>query len=133
MQDMRHLNLFEKITRINTKFCFTYNSAIIFCVPKNLIYKAIGDDARNIRKMNEVIGKKIKIIPMPQGLHHAKQFIEAIVNPVKFKDLEIKGDEMILTAGNNQVKAALIGRDKRRFMEMQKIIKDFFGKEFRIV
>jgi hypothetical protein len=38
-----------------------------------------------------------------------------------------------LTAGNTQNKAALIGRDKRRLLEMQKIIKDFFSRDFRII
>ena len=39
---------------------------------------------------------------------------------------------LILTAGS-QSKAALIGRNKRRLLELQRIAKDYFGKEFRIV
>lgn len=132
MQDIRHLNLFSKVTNIRTKFCFSYNDIIIFCVPKYMIYKAIGGGARNIKRMNEILGRKIKIIPIPQGIHHARQFIGAIVSPVTFNDLEIKGNEMILRAGKKS-KAALIGRNKRRLFEMQKIVKDFFGKDFKII
>ena len=132
MQDMRYLNLFGKITRVYTRFCFMYNEAIVFCVPKPLLPKALGENAKNIRKMNEILRKRIKIVAKPKGIQDAKSFIESIVNPVTFKDLEIKDDEVILTAGS-QSKAALIGRNKRRFLEMQKVIKDFFGKEFRIV
>jgi len=133
MQDMRHLNLFSRITKINTRFCVKYNGTIIFCVPKSSVMRAVGEDARNIRKLNEILGKRIRIIPNPRGLQDAKQFIENIVKPVMFKDLEIRNNEIILTAGGNQNKAALIGRDKRRLLEMQKIIKDYFGKEFRII
>jgi len=132
MQDIRYLNLFGKITRVNTRFCFKYNEAIIFCVSKPLMSKAIGEGGKNIKQINEIIKKRIKIIPSPQGIQDVKSFIEAIVKPVTFRDLEIKDNEIILTAGN-QNKAALIGRNKRRFLEMQKIIKDYFGKEFRIV
>jgi len=132
MQDMRYLNLFGKITRVNTRFCFKYNEAIMFCVPKPLISKAIGERGKNIKKISEVIRKRIRIIPYPQGIQDARNFIEAIVKPVTFKNLEVKDNEIILTAGS-QSKAALIGRNKRRFLEMQKIIKDYFGKEFRIV
>jgi transcription antitermination factor NusA-like protein len=132
MQDMRYLNLFSKITRINTRFCIKYNEMLIFCVPKDFVMRAVGEDARNIRIMSETIGKKIRIIPCPRGLFDARQFIENIVKPVTFKDLEIRGNEIILTAGN-QSKAALIGRNKRRLLEMQKIVKDYFGKEFRII
>ncbi len=132
MQDMRYLNLFEKITRVSTRFCFKYNEMIMFCVPKSLVSKAIGEGGKNIRQISEIIRKRIRIIPYPRGIQDARIFIEAIIKPVLFKDLEIKDNEIIVTAGN-QNKAALIGRNKRRFLEMQKIVKDFFGKEFRIV
>jgi len=94
--------------------------------------KAIGNGGRNIKRINEILGRKIKVIPMPIGIADAKIFIQNIVEPVTFKDLEIKGYELILNAGS-QSKAALIGRNKRRLFEMQKIVKDFFGKNFRIV
>ncbi|MBU4070154.1 MAG: hypothetical protein KJ646_04190 [Nanoarchaeota archaeon] len=132
MQDMQHINLFGNTTRIRTRYCFDYNETIFFCVPKKLISKAIGEGGKNIRQMSTLLRKKIKVIPIPYGIQHVKEFIRAIVSPVLFKDLEIKDNEIILTAGN-QSKAALIGRNKRRLLEMQKIIKDFFGKEFRII
>jgi len=132
MQDMRHLNLFSKITQIGTRFCFTYNETIFFCVPKQLVSRAVGEDGKNVKRMSEIIRKKIKIIPQPRGIEHAREFIQIVVSPVTFKDLEIKDEEIILTAGS-QSKAALLGRNKRRLLEMQKIVKGFFGKGFRII
>ncbi|VVB83392.1 Uncharacterised protein [uncultured archaeon] len=133
MQDIMHLNLFSQITRINTRFCMKYNGAIIFCVPKNLLAKAVGEQGRNLRRLSETLGKKIRIIPMPRGLHDARGFIQTIVKPITFKDLEIKGNEIIITAGNIQSKAALIGRDKRRLIELEKIVESFFGKELKVI
>ena len=138
MQHMRYLNLFNKITRVSTRFCFNYNEMIVFCVPKQLVPRALGEKGDNLKQINRILRKKIRIIPIPKSVQHAKQFIGAIVHPVTFKDLEIKEDtskgtsEIVLTAGS-QSKAALIGRNKRRLLEMQKIVRDFFGKEFRIV
>ena len=132
MQDMRYLNLFGKITQVSTRFCFKYNESIIFCVPENLISKAIGINGKNTKKINEILGKKIKIISEPKGIYNAKKFIEEIVSPITFKDLEVADDEIILTAGS-QSKAALIGRNKRRLLELQKISRDYFGKELKIV
>ena len=150
MQHMRYLNLFSKITRVSTRFCFKYNEMIVFCVPKQLVPRALGEKGKNIKQINKILGKKIRIIPIPKSVQHAKGFIGAIVSPVIFKDLEIKDDtlpsrsdqvglkegkgtsEIVLTAGS-QSKAALIGRNKRRLLEMQGIVKDFFGREFRIV
>ena len=132
MQDMRYLNLFGRITRVTTRLCLMYNNMIIFCVPRPLVSRAIGIEGKNIRKINEILGKKVKVIPSPRGLIDIKSFIENIISPVTFKELEITDNEIIVTAGS-QNKAALIGRNKRRLFEMQKIIRDFFGKEFRII
>ena len=132
MQDMRHLNLFGKITQVRTRFCFNYNNLIIFCVPKNLVSRAIGENGRNIKRINEILSKKVKVVSKPEGIHEIKRFVEAIVSPVTFKDLEVKDNEIILTAGF-QSKAALIGRNRRRLHELQKILKDYFGKELRII
>lgn len=132
MQDMRHLNLFSKVTRVNTRFCFQYNNAIIFCVPMGMISRAIGEGGKNIRELSYVLGKRAKVVPQPRGIQDVKQFIENIVKPVTFKDLEIKDNEIIINAGGTQSKAMLIGRNKRRLLEMQSIIKDFFGKELRV-
>ena len=132
MRYIRYLNLFGKITRVNTRFCFEYNQFIVFCVPKQLISKAVGIGGKNIKQMSAILSKKIKVVPSPTGIQDAENFIKAIVNPVTFKDLKISDDGIILTAGT-QSKAALIGRNKRRFLEMQEIVKNYFGKTFKIV
>lgn len=131
MQDLRYLNLFEKITGINTRYCFAYNNAIYFCVPRNLISRAIGENARNIRRINEITRKRVKIIAIPKDISEAKIFIESIVEPVSVKEIEINENEIIV-GGNVQTKAALIGRNKRRLIEMQNIIKGFFKRNFRV-
>jgi len=130
MQDMRYLNLFERIMKVRTRYCFKYNEAIVFCVPKQLVSKAIGENGRNIRKMSETLGKRIKVVAAPEGLRDADHFLRAVISPTTFKNLEVRDNEIVVNGGDN--KAALIGRNKRRLLEMQKIVKDFFGKEFRI-
>ncbi|MBR9702156.1 hypothetical protein GOV13_04515 [Candidatus Pacearchaeota archaeon] len=132
MKDLRHLNLFGRITKVHTRFCFMYNEAVVFCVPQQLVSKAVGGEGKNVKRISHILRKRIKIIPSPNGIKDAEKFIKAVVSPVTFKEIEVKDDELILTAGS-QSKAALIGRNRRRFLEMQKIVKDFFGKEFRIV
>ncbi len=133
MQDMRHLNLFNQITRIHTRFCVRYNDTIIFCVPREFVSRAIGEEGRNVKRISEILQKRVRVIQCPRGLQDARGFIGILVRPVMFKDLQITPTEIILTAGNTQNKAALIGRDKRRLLEMQKIVKDFFSRDFRIM
>ena len=69
---------------------------------------------------------------IPLGIQDAEKFIQSIINPVSFKEIEITDDQIIITAGS-QNKAALLGRNKRRLLEMQKIVGDFFNREVKIV
>ena len=124
--------MFEKVTRVNTKYCFNYNEGLVFIVPRRLVSKAIGEDAKNLKRINQIIHKRIKVVAQPVSIKDVKSFIETVVSPVTFNDIEVKEDEVILSAGSRN-KAALLGRNKRRLLEMQKIIKAIFGKEFKII
>ena len=132
MQDLRYLNLFEKVTGIRTHYCFEYNNTVIFCVPREFVSKALGPNVINLRRISEIVKKRIKVIAIPKDSRDIRRFIELVVSPVTFKDLEILPNEIVLNAGS-QSKAALIGRDKRRLLEMQKITNNFFQKDFRII
>lgn len=132
IQRMRYINLLDNTSHVKTRKCFVYNNTIFYAVPKELISKAIGPSAINIKKIQDKINKKIKIIQEPIGIEDAKRFIEDIVSPLQFKSLEIKEDIFLLTAGN-QSKAALIGRNRRRYNELKQVIEDFFNKDFKIL
>jgi len=132
MEDLMHLKLFESVTKISTRHTFVYNNTLFFCVPKKDLSKAIGKEAANVKKINFIAKKRVRILALPTGENDIKKFIESIVSPIEFSELEIKPNEIILTAGN-QSKAALLGREKRRLKEMEKIIKDYFKKSFRII
>lgn len=132
MKDLRYLNLFSKITRVNTRYFFNYNNMLVFFVPKRLIKKALGENAINLKKISEITKKRIRIVAKPENIKDVKKFIEAIISPLTFRELTINEDEIILNAGKAS-KAALIGRDKRRLNEMKEIINVFFKKDFKII
>jgi NusA-like KH domain protein len=130
MQFIRYLNLFEKITRVRTKNCFSYNNMIIFGVQPIFVSKAIGENGRNIKQMSEIIGKKIKVIAFPS--RNIYEFICKIIEPLKFKSLEMNDKDVIINAGR-QSKAALIGRNRQRVEELNEIVKEYYNKEVRII
>ena len=133
MQDMRHLNLFSNITKVPTRFCFKYSDTIFFCVPMKSLQKALGENASNIKRLSQMMGKRVRVIPKPNGIEDARRFIELIVSPSVFKDFEIRGNEIIITAGGTQNKANLMGRNKVKLSEIQKVSMDFFEKELKII
>ena len=132
MQTMRYINLLNRVTHVRTSKCFVYNNIIIFAVPSDMVARAIGPAGKNIRELQQMLGKKIKIIKEPKGIEDVQRFVADIVDPLSFKSLEVKDGDFLLTAGP-QSKAALIGRNRRRLIELDQILKDNFGKELKII
>jgi transcription antitermination factor NusA-like protein len=132
MQLMRYINLLDRVSRVKTRKCFVYNNIIVFAVPKMMISQAIGPGAMNVRRIQEQLGRKVKIVAEPSGIEEAPEFVREVVSPIRFKSLELKEGFFVLNAGSGS-KAALIGRNKRRFDELRQILMDNFGIELKIV
>ena len=132
MQEIRYLNLFEKITHIRPITFFSYNNNFIFIVPKAMVSKAVGEEGRNVKRVSEILGRRVKIISKVSSDADISDFISAVIQPIGFTDLQIHGNEIIISGGK-QAKSALIGRDKRRLIELQKICKEYLRKEVKII
>ena len=134
MQLMRYINLFARMTKVQTRRVFVYNNHIIFAVPKMKVSLAIGKGAVNVKRLSEILRKKIKIITMPavDSDEAIGKFVEEVVAPIEFNGVEVKDDSVVINAGR-QSKAALIGRGRQREKELADVLKNFFhiGK-FRI-
>lgn len=131
MQRMRYINLFGKVCKVSTKHCFLYNNSIIFVVPKKKVSLAVGKNGENMRKLGDILRKKIKVVAeLPEEEEKKKEemqrFVSAIVDPITFNKVEVKGGEIVITAGR-QSKAALIGRNRQREKELEGILKNFFA------
>ena len=133
MQIMRYINLLDKVSSVRTRKCFVYNNIIFFAVPQKFVSKAIGPDALNVKKIQSHLGKKVKIISEPEGLRDIKKFIDSIIAPNKFKSLEVKDGIVIITGGSNQNKASLIGRNRRRFDDLEKIVYGMFEMGLKVI
>jgi NusA-like KH domain protein len=126
MQFIRYANLFSRVTKIRTNHCFEYNNTIVFAVPRRFVGQSIGENNSNLRKLSEILKKKIKIVPIPAGKEDVENFVSVIISPIKFKSIDIKeGDAVINVASQN--KASLIGRNKVRLNEMENILGQYFG------
>lgn len=133
MQTMRYINLLDNASKVKTQKCFVYNNTIYFAVPAQLVSKAIGPNALNIKKIQESLGKRIRIIREPEGIYDIARFIGEVVYPIRFKSLEVKENVVVITSGNNQNKAALIGREKRRFYELEEVVHEIFKMDLKIL
>lgn len=126
MRFMRYANLFSKITKIKTNHCFEYNSTIVFAVPRRFIMQSIGIENKNLKKLNEIIGKRIKIIAIPHGKEDIENFVSVLIYPVRFRAIEVN-DNIATISASQQSKASLIGRGKVHLNEMENILGQYFG------
>jgi len=122
---IQYLNLFERITGIKTSNCFSYNNALVFAVDPQFFSRAIGENGQNVKRLSLILKKRIKIVTLPSTINDAERFVKAVVYPVEFRRINILGDEMTIVAGS-QSKAALIGRESRRLIELKNILENFF-------
>ena len=127
MQLMRYVNLFARTTKVPTTKVFLYNNQIVFAVPKAKVSLAIGKGAVNVKKLNQILRRKIKVVAMPaaESKEGIAKFVGDVVDPIEFNKIDVKENAVVINAGR-QSKAALIGRNRQREKELTGILKNFF-------
>ncbi|MCX6821212.1 MAG: NusA-like transcription termination signal-binding factor [Candidatus Aenigmarchaeota archaeon] len=60
-ETIRLLTLFENVTNVPVRDCFIDNGVIYYIVEEGKIGLAIGKDGSSIKKVERVIGKKVKV------------------------------------------------------------------------
>lgn len=132
MQTMRYINLFERVARVRATKCFVYNNTIYFAVPVKFFGKA--NTQQTSRMISEQLGKRVRIIrDANDDINSVGKFVGDVVSPAGFDNFELKEGTYIITAGSRERAATLIGRNKVRLNELSAIIKDYFGKEVRVI
>ncbi|UZE93962.1 MAG: hypothetical protein IB618_00070 [Candidatus Pacearchaeota archaeon] len=126
IQKIQYMNVFEKVVGLKAKYCFNYDSIIIFAVPRKLVTKAIGRNAENVNRLMRRINRKVKIVAVPTSRADLEYFIKVLIFPHKFRKLLLQNNELIIFSALRE-KAALIGRGKRRLHELSDILEKFFS------
>ena len=111
---------------------------LVFVVPKMAIEMAIGRDNSNLKKLSEILGKRIRVLAEPKDKKDIAGFLNVLISPIQIENLELKegplGQEMIITAGGLENRSMLIGRGRARENELKAVVEQYFGiKNLKIV
>ncbi|MCH8067241.1 MAG: NusA-like transcription termination signal-binding factor [Nanoarchaeota archaeon] len=122
---MRYISLFESLTGAKVKDCIV-NDTVMFVVHENEMGKAIGKHGSNIKRVENALKKKIKLVEFNNDV---SQFVQNLISPLKAK--EIKEEDMIVTIYGNdtKTKGLLIGRDRHNINLTSDIVKRYFKVE----
>lgn len=126
IKDIQYMNIFERATGIKARCCFEYDSMLFFLVQRDLV--RIASSYENMNRLFLKTKRRIKIIPMPEGIQDIDFFIHRLL-PNKIKNIEIQRQDnniSLIIYSAPKTKATIIGKNKVKFIDLSKILNDFF-------
>lgn len=126
-QTLKTMSLFEKITRSRIRDMFIDdNELMTFIVEKGQLGKAVGKKAENVKKLEKLLNRKIKILEINPELIG---FVKNLIFPLKAKEIK-KEDKIITIEGpDTKTKGLLIGKNAKNLRNTEKIVKKYFEIE----
>lgn len=129
---MKTMSLFETVTMTKLKDCFVdNNSLLIFVVDPTMISKAIGRNGQNVKRLERMLNRKIKIVEFNPSL---TQFVRNLVYPLNVKDVEEEEGVVKITGPDTRTKGLLIGKNSQNIKNYTQIVKRYFDiKDMKVV
>ena len=128
---MKTISLFENITKASVKDCIEQGERLVFIVKQGEMAKAIGPKGKNIRKLEGMLKKKLKIVEYSDDLI---EFVKNIVSPIKPADIAEEEGIVTITPADSTSRGLLIGRGAVNLRGFEDIIKRYFPiKEMKVV
>lgn len=129
--DLKIMALFEKVAGTRLKDYFVdENSLMTFVVDEVNVGKAIGKQAANVRRLELMLKRKIKILGFNQD---PKKFLKNLLYPLT---VEVEGDDvLIIKAQDSKTKAFAIGRNQSNIKNNLGIMNKYFKeiKEIKVM
>lgn len=127
---IKYISLFQSVTRVSPRDCIDGESETIFVIPEAEVSRAIGKSAVNVKKIEKLLGKKVKIVGHSPEL---QRFIKNLVHPNKITDIMVSGDTVTLVPADNYTRGQLIGRNAAKLRKTEDIVQRYFDiKEIKV-
>ncbi len=123
---MKYMSLFETLTQSKLKDCIINENKVIFIVEENQIGKAIGKGGVNVKKIENILNKKIKVSEFSSN---ALQFIKNFIYPLKPRGIKEENKIITIIGNDTKTKGILIGRDSKNLNNLKSIVKRYFDVE----
>lgn len=122
MNIMNYMSLFETFTQAKLKDCIS-GDRLLFIVEEGQIGKAIGKKGINVKKIEGVLKKKIKIAEYSPDV---LQFVRNLIYPLQVKGITKEENSIVVAAPDTNTRGLLIGRDRKNLNDLMSIVKRFF-------
>ncbi|MFH1785796.1 MAG: NusA-like transcription termination signal-binding factor [Candidatus Micrarchaeota archaeon] len=125
--DLNIFSNFEKITHVMPSDYLTTESSVLFLVGPEVLGKAIGKNASNIKRLSEVFRKRVIVIADNPDL---ELFIRSFFGNIKIYDIEIRdvmGERAVMLTIEEKDRGIAIGRDGERIKAAKALLKKKFN------
>lgn len=130
-QAMQTIALFERMTGAQVKDCIPSEEQVVFVVNEGEIAKAIGKGGRNIRELEHMLKKRLKVVEFSSDI---VKFIANVVSPIELREVRAEDDVYFMDAKDLKTRGLLIGRGASNLRFFESIVKRYFPiKELRVV
>lgn len=127
MQVMAH---FEQMTGAKLKDCILREQQAIFVVEPGDIGKAIGPRGANVRRLEDALKKKVKMV---EFAHELVSFIKNLVYPIDVREVREQDGVVTLMPPNLKARGLLIGRNAQTLRAYEAVVQRFFPiKELKV-
>jgi len=128
---MKFMSLFENITKANATDCFKQGERIVFIVNKGKAGPAVGKGGGNIRRLEMLLKKKIKVVEHDPDLI---EFVKNVIHPLQAKEISENEGIVTIAPADSVTRGYLIGRGAVNLRQFEEIVKRYFDiKELRVV
>jgi N utilization substance protein A len=126
---IQKISLFENLTNSKVKD-FLENEKLIIIVEPGEMGKMIGKKGKNIKMIENMMHKKLKIIEFSKD---PLKFISNFIYPIKAESIALNNNCIEIKSSDRKTKGLLIGRERRNLNELNALIKNYFNIEIRIL
>lgn len=120
---MKLMALFESMTGAKVKDCIA-NEKLIFVMEENEMGKAIGRNGVNIKRMENMLKKKIKLVEFSSDV---LQFVKNMIYPIEVSGIMQEDDIIKIHGRDTSTKAMIIGRERQNIIHLSNIVKRYFN------
>ena len=124
------MNLLGKLTRARIKDCFKEGETLYCIVERGEIGKAIGKGGANIKKIGQILKKKVKMVEYGDT---ASRFVMNLIYPVRVEEVREEEGVVEIIDSDRKKKGMLVGRDGVGLKLLNRAVKRFFDVEVKVV
>jgi len=128
---MKIISIFESATGARLKDAISAEGSLILIVQEGDMGRAIGKNGSNIRKMENLLKKKIKVAEFSSD---TSRFAENLMMPLQAKNIEVLDGVISIYCNDTKTRAMLIGRERSNINFITGILRRYFEvKEVKVL